>query len=91
MKRMIMLSLVIVILAAFFASSAPDGLEKVAETLGFINAGVERTSVMTDYNVPVVKQAGLSTSLAGIVGVLICFISFAGVAFVLRSKHNLQA
>ena len=34
MRKIILLSILIATLAAFFASSNPDGLEKVAESLG---------------------------------------------------------
>jgi cobalt/nickel transport protein len=71
MKKIILLSTVIVIMAAFFASANPDGLEKVAERLGFVDRGVERASIMTDYAVPGVKNERVSTSFAGIAGIFI--------------------
>ncbi len=71
MKKIILLSIAIAVFAAFFASANPDGLEKVAESLGFIGRGVPRESVMTDYAVPGVKNEGISTSLAGIFGIFI--------------------
>jgi len=69
MRNIILLSILIAVAAAFLASSHPDGLEKVAESLGFLEAGVERSSVMTDYTVPFISHAGISTALAGMVGV----------------------
>ena len=71
MKNIILLSILIAVCAAFFASANPDGLEKVAERLGFIERGVERESVMTDYAVPGVKNEGISTAFAGIAGIFI--------------------
>lgn len=84
MRNIILLSILIAVLAAFFASSNPDGLEKVAETLGFIERGVERSSVMTDYAVPFISHEGISTSIAGILGIFITLGLFWGVAFALR-------
>ena len=73
MRRVIFLSILIAVLAAFFASANPDGLEWVAEKLGFLEQGVEQSSLMTDYAVPVISQAGISTAIAGILGVFIVF------------------
>jgi hypothetical protein len=42
MRNIILLSIAIAIAAAFFACAHPDGLEKVAQTLGFMERGVER-------------------------------------------------
>ena len=77
MKKILWLSILIVILAAFFASANPDGLEKVAASLGFIESGVERGSVMTDYSVPFISQEQFSTALAGIIGIILCFTLFS--------------
>ena len=84
MKNIILLSILIAVLAAFFASSNPDGLEKVAETLGFIERGAERSSAMTDYSMPFISQEGISTSIAGILGIFITLGLFWVTAFFLR-------
>lgn len=84
MKNIIMLSIVIAILAAFFASANPDGLEKVAEKLRFIDRGMERSSLMTDYTVPFINSEGISTSVAGTFGILIMLVLFGGTAFILK-------
>ncbi|MEE8637476.1 MAG: PDGLE domain-containing protein [Candidatus Margulisiibacteriota bacterium] len=84
MKNIILLSILIAVLAAFFASTHPDGLEKVAENLGFIHKGMERSSVMTDYAVPFISHEGISTSAAGILGILISLGLFWATALFLR-------
>jgi hypothetical protein len=86
MKNIILLSIVIAVLAAFFASAHPDGLEKVAETLGFIEKGAERTSLMTDYAVPFISGEGISTATAGIIGILITLGLFAVLPLVLKKR-----
>jgi cobalt/nickel transport protein len=87
MRKIILLSILIAILAAFFASSHPDGLEKVAENLGFIEKGVERSSLMTGYSLPFIPQEGISTALAGIIGVFITLGLFWGIKTVLRRTY----
>ncbi|MFC1571203.1 PDGLE domain-containing protein [Candidatus Margulisiibacteriota bacterium] len=84
MKKILLVIILIVISASFFASAHPDGLEWVAEKLGFIEAGAERTSVMTDYAVPFIAHEGISTSVAGILGILITLGLFWVGALVFR-------
>ena len=59
-------------LAAFaspFASSLPDGLEHVAETLGFADrASAAGAAPFPDYTVPFVGSAGLTAAVAGLAG-----------------------
>ena len=57
-----------------FASSYPDGLEKVAEKLGFIDReNAHLNSPLPDYTLPFVKNEKLSTSLAGVIGTILVF------------------
>lgn len=63
--------MVIAVLAAFFASTHPDGLDFVAEKFGFAEKGQERFALMPDYSLKFLPEGGVSTSLAGVVGVLI--------------------
>jgi cobalt/nickel transport protein len=59
-----------------FASSSPDGLEKVAEDKGFLETAQDHLfadSPLADYAVKGVDNERLSTGLAGLVGVLVTF------------------
>lgn len=57
-----------------FASSLPDGLEWVAEKLGFVGKEKEITKApLPDYETPFVRNTRISTALAGIAGTLIVF------------------
>ena len=60
-----------------FASSHPDGLERVAEDKGFAEKGegepVYGGSPMPDYTVPGVEDEGTSTRFAGAAGTLLAF------------------
>ncbi|MBU0670754.1 PDGLE domain-containing protein [Patescibacteria group bacterium] len=60
---------------SFFASSSPDGLEKVAEDKGFIETALEYPfhTLMPDYTFPVENEF-ISTSLAGIIGTIFVFL-----------------
>jgi hypothetical protein len=58
------------------ASSQPDGLEKVAIDKGFVDEASEHDlagSPLADYGVEGVEDEGLSTGLAGVIGVAVCF------------------
>jgi len=59
---------------SFYASSSPDGLEKVAERIGFIDTAKEHAideSPLADYGVKGVDNERVSVGLSGIIGVLI--------------------
>lgn len=71
-----------------FASSDPDGLEKVAEDKGFIDKAQETwtSAPLPDYTVPGIGNESLSTALAGTIGTLAVFGVGLGVAFVLKKR-----
>lgn len=55
-----------------WASSEPDGLERVAEDKGFVDEGKDPPyEVIAGYVFPGVENERLATVLAGVVGVLI--------------------
>ncbi len=64
-------SLIVVFLSPF-ASADPDGLERVAINMGFLAQGADAPySVLPDYTLPFLGETGLSTVLAGLLGILI--------------------
>lgn len=74
----LLVSLVLAIFASPFASGHPDGLEKVAEDQGFLEAASEdkeawKSSPMADYAMPGVAAEGPATGLAGLAGTAITF------------------
>jgi hypothetical protein len=74
-----------------WASSEPDGLERVAIDQGFAGQAVEpgtAGSPLADYAVSGVDHGWLSTGLAGIIGVLLCFAIGAGLVFVIRMTRR---
>lgn len=67
-------SIVIGGLLSLFASSFPDGLERVAEVQGFLGNGKQLVvGIMPDYQIPGMHTENLAKSLAGIVGTCIVF------------------
>jgi cobalt/nickel transport system permease protein len=73
-----------------FASESPDGLEKVAEQKGFMQAASEDRVVWTkalfpDYKVTPVESEKVSTSLAGVIGTMVVFgVGFAVIKVITR-------
>jgi cobalt/nickel transport system permease protein len=73
------ISLIVVLLSPL-ASASPDGLERVAINIGFIEAGADAPyEILPDYTIPLLGETGFSTILAGAIGALIV----AGIAIVL--------
>ncbi|KOP22733.1 cobalt transporter [Hapalosiphon sp. MRB220] len=76
-------------LLSLVASAWPDGLERVAENLGFINLAEEvRVIVPTplaDYGIEGLGSIG--TSIAGIIGSIVCFGVAFGIAQVVKPKN----
>ncbi|HSK89627.1 MAG TPA: energy-coupling factor ABC transporter permease [Anaerolineales bacterium] len=61
-----------VLLLSPFASTDPDGLERVAGNLGFLNKGVSAPyQFMPDYVLPVLTQGYIATVLAGFIGLVV--------------------
>jgi len=70
-----------------FASSEPDGLERVALDQGFAGSATEHGtagSPLADYAVSGVQNSWLATGLAGVIGVLLCFALGAGLVLAIR-------
>jgi cobalt/nickel transport system permease protein len=75
-----------VVLFSPFASGDPDGLERVAENLGFINQGASAPyEILPDYTIPLLGTSGFSTIVAGLIGALVV----AGIAIAIgRVLHR---
>ena len=75
--------------ASFYASSSPDGLEKVAEDVGFIETAKDHTFgdfTLSDYGVSGLENARLSVGFAGLIGVLVTAIVALGLFMLIRKK-----
>lgn len=59
---------------SYYASSAPDGLERVAEDVGFADAAEDSAaadSPLSDYGVSGIDDERVSVGLAGVIGVVV--------------------
>jgi hypothetical protein len=73
-----------------FASSSPDGLERVAEDKGFLETARDHLFAdgpLADYAVKGVDNERLSTGLSGLIGVLITFGLGLAVFTLVRSRR----
>ena len=67
-----LVSLVLAGIVSFYASSQPDGLEKVAEEIGFIETAKDPAtagSALADYGVAGLDNERASVGVAGVIGV----------------------
>lgn len=76
---------------SYYASSSPDGLEKVAEEIGFIETAKDHSNAdgaLADYSVKGVNNARLSTGAAGVIGVLATGAVSTGLFMWVRRKSG---
>lgn len=64
----------LVIVAAAFASSSPDGLDWVARGLGFAQGSESGLAPFPSYAVPALGHSFLSTLITGLIGIASVFI-----------------
>lgn len=77
----LLVSLVIAAFMSPFASSNPDGLERVAEDKGFIHLSEGKEIVkspMPEYVMPGVENEKAAGSMAGVAGTIITFLTMYG-------------
>ena len=88
----LLISMVIAGGVSYYASSHPDGLEKAAEEVGFLDNAEESAvadSPLADYGVAGVEDERLSVGLAGVLGVLVMVV-VAGGGFMLLARKPKQ-
>jgi cobalt/nickel transport system permease protein len=67
----ILISLIAVLLSPL-ASGNPDGLERVAQDLGFFDRSLDTPyQLLPDYTIPFLGETALSTIIAGAAGVML--------------------
>lgn len=91
----IAVSLLVAGVVSYYASSEPDGLERVAEDHGFIDTATDpiNGSLPTaDYGISGIENERLSVGLAGILGVVVIAIVAFGLFWLLaRGKKGQEA
>lgn len=85
------LSLFLAGVVSNYASSSPDGLEKVAGDIGFLDSAKEHSNadgLLADYGIKGIENQRLSTGAAGVIGVLATAGVSTGLFLVLRRKNG---
>ncbi len=80
-----------VVFIAPWASSHPDGLEKVSADTGIDASALEHDlagSPLADYGVDGVDSRMLGTGLAGVIGVVATFVVGAGSVWLIRRRRD---
>lgn len=84
-------SLLVATVVAQFAVGDPDGLERVAEDTGFIEAAQDHafgTSVFADYATAGVANDAVSLAIAGIAGTLLTLAIGVGMLLLVRDRRR---
>jgi hypothetical protein len=87
----VLVALVLAGVVSFYASSAPDGLSRVAEDHGFAASETEHRradSPMADYATKGVDDERLSGGIAGVAGTLIVLGLASGGFWLLRRRDR---
>jgi cobalt/nickel transport protein len=82
------ISLFLAGVVSFYASSSPDGLEKVAQDIGFIDKAKDHTNAdgtLADYGVKGIENERASVGVAGVIGVIGTAV-IAGIGFKLIAR-----
>jgi cobalt/nickel transport system permease protein len=79
----------IVVLLSPLASADPDGLERVAENLGFLDRGLDAPyQLIPDYTLPFLGETPISTIVAGLLGALVVAAIAFGIARLIRRRSE---
>lgn len=83
------ISLLLALFLSPYASTAPDGLEKVAERGGFAEKGKNwqfwKYAPLPDYAIPWIKNKKVSTALSGLIGTLAIFFIALGIGKLIKN------
>ena len=83
------ISLFLAGVVSFYASSSPDGLEKAAEDVGFIETSKDHSFgdfTLADYGFKGLENARLSVGFAGLIGVAATALIAMGLFRLIRKK-----
>lgn len=85
----VVLALLLAGILSFYASSQPDGLNRVAEDVGFAQTEGDHAAAdgpLAGYETEGVGDSRLSGGLAGVVGVLVVLAVTGGLALLVRRR-----
>ncbi len=90
----IALSIALALIVSPFASSSPDGLEKVAEDKGFLEKAEETEPAwdkapMADYSISSLEEShpAWATAIAGLLGTVAVLLVAWGLALLLKKRN----
>ena len=87
----LLIALLLAGVGSYYASSHPDGLERVAEQTGFADSAEESATAdgpLADYQTDGVDNPRLSGGLAGVVGTLVVLAVGGGLFWLVRSRSR---
>ena len=87
----LLVSLLLAGVVSYYASSHPDGLEHVAEQVGFIDTAEDSAtadSPLADYSTKGVGDERLSVGISGVIGVLVVVVLSTGLFWMLRRRGS---
>ena len=87
----LLVALFLAIAISPFASSSPDGLERVAEDKGFLEKGEGHEAISSpvpDYAMPGIENKTLATSAGGAAGTIAVFGLGVGAASLIRRRQR---
>ncbi len=90
----VLVALLLAGVVSFYASSAPDGLNRVAEDQGIARAERDHAAAdgpMAGYRARGVGNDRVSGLVAGVSGALLVLVLFGGLTFVLRKRKESDA
>jgi cobalt/nickel transport protein len=76
---------------SFYASSSPDGLEKVAGDIGFLNTAKDHANsdgALAEYSVKGIQNERISSGAAGVIGVIATATVASGLFMLIRRKSG---
>ncbi len=91
-KQLVVIAVIVVFLAVFipFASSSPDGLERMVENFGVKERAPIWNGIMSDYTISAIADPYVSTLLAGIFGTIMVLIAGFFLGKVITPKNQVS-
>lgn len=89
----VLVALLLAGIGSYYASSAPDGLEKVAADKGLDTGARDSAtagSPLADYSVSGISNARLSGGLAGVIGVGVTLALAGGIFLLVRKRPTAE-
>jgi cobalt/nickel transport protein len=84
----LIVAILIALLASFFASSNPDGFERTIEVLWPDFNHESHETPMPDYTIPFIGETPFSSTIAGIIGIIIVFLLAYALGILLKKRKN---